>query len=256
MKKIVFELAFLLMCLPFVLTACSNGPSQTKEYDFSNFTGVQVGGPFDVSITPSNSYSISITAPQDRFNNVKVEQSGSTLEVGMSFSFWSFWRNFGSKSKLEISMPELDNLNLSGATSGTVAGFTSNSNFQLELFGASNAEINIGAYDTSADLTGASHVSGVFNVHDLTLSVSGASNAELSGTGNNLNLQAAGASGADLGNLQVVDANVQLSGASHVTVDAASKLNITASGASNLSYVGNPSIGTVDVTGASSIHQK
>lgn len=153
-------------------------------------------------------------------------------------------------------MPELDNLNLSGTTSGTVAGFTSNSNFQLELFGASSAEINIGAYDTSVDLTGASHVSGVFNVHDLTLSVSGASNAELSGIGNNLNLQVYGASEADLGNLQVVDANVQLSGASHGIVDAAGKLNITASGASNLSYVGNPSIGTIDVTGASSIHQK
>ena len=256
MKKIIFVLAFVFISLPFLLTACSNGPSESKQYDFTNFTGAQVSGPFDLSVTPSNSYSISIIAPQDRFNNIKLEKSGDTLEVGMNFSFWNFWRNFGSKSKLEISMPELDILNLSGATSGTVTGFTSNSNFHLELYGASSAEVKIGAYDTSIDLTGASHASGVFNIHDLTLTVSGASNAVLSGIGNDLNLQVSGASSADLGNLQLVNANVELTGASHGTVDASGKLNITASGASSLSYVGNPSIGTIDVTGASSIHQK
>ena len=236
MKKLVLVLASLLISFPLLLTACSNpGPSETKQYNFADFTGVQAGGAFDVVITPLSTYSVSISAPQNWFKHMTIKKSGSTLEVGMNFGFWDFWRNLGSKPKLEVSMPKLDNLNLSGASS---------------------ADVDIGAYDTSIAVTGASHATGILNINDLTLDVSGASNITLSGTGNNLNLKVYGASGADLGNLQVKDAMVELRGASHGTVDASGKLDINASGASSLSYVGNPTIGTIDVTGASSIHQK
>jgi hypothetical protein len=257
MKKLVLVLASLLISFPLLLTACSNpGPSETKQYNFADFTGVQAGGAFDVVITPLSTYSVSISAPQNWFKHMTIKKSGSTLEVGMNFGFWDFWRNLGSKPKLEVSMPELDNLNLSGASTGTARGFTTTKNFQLELSGASSADVDIGAYDTSIAVTGASHATGILNINDLTLDVSGASNITLSGTGNNLNLKVYGASGADLGNLQVKDAMVELRGASHGTVDTSGKLDINASGASSLSYVGNPTIGTIDVTGASSIHQK
>jgi len=54
----------------------------------------------------------------------------------MNFGFWDFWRNLGSKPKLEVSMPELDILNLSGTSIGTVRGFIITNNFQMELSGA------------------------------------------------------------------------------------------------------------------------
>jgi hypothetical protein len=256
MKKAILLLVSLLICLPLLLTACGNGPSETKQYNFKDFTGVQVGSSFDVSLTPSSSYNISITAAQDRFNSIKVVDFGGILEVSMKLSFWDFWRNFSSKPKLEVSLPELDILNLSGASTGTATGFTSTNDFQLTLSGASSADIGIGAYDTSIAVTGGSNATGVLNIHDLALDASGASNVVLSGTSNNLNLQVSGASGADLGNLQVNNATVKLSGASDGIVDASGKLDTYASDASNLSYVGNPTIGTIDVTGASDVHQK
>ena len=257
MKKIYLVLASLLVLLPLLMTACSDpGPSETRPYSFSDFTAIQAGSAFYVVVTPSDTYSVSVTAPRDWFDHMTLIQGSTTLEVNMNFGFWDFWRGFNSRPKLEVSMPELDTLELSGASTGTAKGFTTTKDFHLELSGASSANIDIGAYDTSVAISGASHLNGTLKVHDLRLNVSGASNTTLSGTANNLNLQVSGASGADLTNLSVKDARAEISGASHGTVDASGKLDIYVSGASNLSYVGSPSMGTIDVTGASSIHQK
>jgi hypothetical protein len=61
---------------------------------------------------------------------------------------------------------------------------------------------------------------------------------------------------ADLEKLPVKDARAEVSGASRGTVDAYGKLDVYVSGASNLYYVGNPAMGIIDITGASSIHRK
>jgi len=256
MKKILLGLSAILAVIPLFLTSCQPaGPLTTKDYTLADFTNVQAGNAFQVIITPSDTFSVAVTAPENRFNNIKVEKSGSTLEV--TVSGLAFWNNWGSsRPKLEVSMPGLESLNLSGASTGTAKGFTSTKNFQLELSGASNADIDIQAFDTSVSISGASKLTGNLAVHDIRLNVSGASNTTVTGTGNNLNLQVSGASGAALDNLAVQDARAELSGASHATVNASGTLDVFVSGASNLTYVDNPTLGTVDVTGASSIHQK
>jgi hypothetical protein len=64
---------------------------------------------------------------------------------------------------------------------------------------------------------------------------------------------------ADAGNADSVtnnDANIELSGASHASLEINGKLDVSLSGASSLGYGGNPTLGRLDVTGASSIKQK
>jgi len=51
----------------------------------------------------------------------------------------------------------------------------------------------------------------------------------------------------------VGDADVEASGASTVTVNASERLDANASGASHIKYLGNPSLGTVDTSGGSSV---
>jgi len=257
MKKLLCILGILVLSLP-LLVSCesSPGPSITRQYDLTDFTNVNVSSAFEVKITPSDTYSVSVTAPQDWFDDINVDRSGNVLEVGLDWG-WGFWRNLGSnRPSVKITMPELYVLEMSGATHGNVTGFQSTHDFKVSLSGASILDLSIEAYDTSLTVSGASQISGPLKAHDIRLNVSGASTAKLTGTGNNLNLQVSGASHATLDDLNVKDARAEVSGASRAVVSPAGNLDIYVSGASTLEYTGNPVIGTLDVTGGSSVkHQ-
>ena len=134
----------------------------------------------------------------------------------------------------EITMPELTGLELSGATRGTVSGFDSTEGLTVQV-------------------SGASRLSGDIQAGDVRFDVSGAGRVTLSGSGEDAVIGASGASHMDLADFPVVDANVEASGASTVTVNASGRLDADASGASHVKYLGSPSLGTVDTSGGSSI---
>ena len=90
----------------------------------------------------------------------------------------------------------------------------------------------------------------------LDLDTSGASKITLAGETARLNVQVSGASNVDADNLRSANAFVDASGASHVSVNVAETLKSEASGASRVTYSGNPTSVQKDVSGASSINQK
>jgi len=75
----------------------------------------------------------------------------------------------------------------------------------------------------------------------------------LSGSAGDLAVEADGGSQAKLGDLAVVDANVEARGGSHVTVNPSGRLDAVAKGGSHVSYLGNPTLGTIDADTSSSI---
>ena len=154
------------------------------------------------------------------------------LDMGVSFSLRG-----NNTLQARITLPELTGLKLSGASRGTISGFKSAKELALEVSGASSLKGDIEAGDA-------------------TLNVSGASNVTLKGAARNVDLEVSGASKADLADFAVADARVNLSGASKATVNAEGKLDVTASGASALSYLGHPTLGNVNTSGASTIRRK
>ena len=258
MKKLLLFLVFIIVLLPIFLLACNinSGPSETKQFSYTDFTNIQIGSPFEVEITPSDSYSISVTAPEKVFQYIKIEKDGNTLEASIDWGA-AFWLNWGFKRpKILISMPELNILDVSGASSVTAEGFKSSNDFQLVLSGASTAAVDIEVNDISMVVSGASHLNGHLLGHEVKLNVSGASNVDLSGTVNNMNLQVSGASSTPLDDLTVNDARIEVSGASRAVTAATGKLDVFLSGASTLEYTDSPMLGTIDVTGASTLKKK
>ena len=141
-------------------------------------------------------------------------------------------------AKAEITMPTLNSLDIAGATHGTVDGFNNSDQFVAKVSGASFLELtNFMVADVDFELSGFSHLTG-------------------SGTGNNLTSTVSGGSNLDLTNFQVDNANVDLSGGSHATVKLDGRLDVQASGASSLEYIGEPTLGTINTSGASSINKR
>jgi len=206
----------------------------TQEEAISDFDKVDISHSFVVDIKQGENFSVIVRVDDNLVEQLQVEKFGSTLKIGLKTGI-SIVSN--ATLEAEITMPELTGLDLSGASSATISGFKSTKNLTVDLSGASSLRGDIEAGDTSFDL-------------------SGSSNANLTGSGGNLTLDASGSSDVDLSDFPVVDAEIDASGASTVTVNASGRLDVEASGASNVTYLGDPSMGTIETSGASSVESK
>jgi hypothetical protein len=223
----------------------------TKQYTFSNFAYIEVSSAFEVQITASDSYSVAVTTYENIFNYMNVTQSGNTVKIGLKAGSYTT-----ANPKATITMPEIYGLNLSGASHGSVGGFKSTHDFTLENSGASSLDVNMDVGNTNMGVSGASKVTGQLKTADSRMSLSGASRIELTGSANNVTLEVSGAGQANLPNFSIQNASANVSGASSATVNVTGKLDADVSGASTLNYSGNPSLGKVNVTGASSLNHK
>jgi len=207
-----------------------SGKAVTKEYQISGFNSLDVGSAFEVEITQGDAFKTSITADDNLFEYIKAAKEDATLHLSLETKEKSI--HFTTQLKAKVTMPSLRNLTIGGASHVTVNGFKS------------SPEIDI-------HLGGAGHLNGSLEMKKFTLDASGASHAELRGSATEATMKVSGASHVNLGDFSMEQADVQLSGASHATIQVKSKLDYSVSGASHLTYGGDPKIGRSEKSGAS-----
>ncbi len=235
------------------------GEIETRQFDFTEFSRLEIGDAFDYEIKQSDTYSISITANDNLFDDIEVTKDEQTLKIGMKFTGipWAIF-TISSSPKAVITMPQLYSLNSSGATHGTITNFCSTENFEIELSGASQLKLTkISAGDIYFKISGACDVTGDIAAEDIEFEVSGASSVQLEGSGGDMVIDASGASHLRLDDFTVNNADVTLSGASKGTINLdGGLLDTELSGASTLEYIGEPTLGKKDITGASTLKKK
>ncbi len=241
-----------------ILTGCvkvnlaeENGPLKTQTYDFTDFTGIEIGHAFELVVTQSENYSVTVTAGEKVLENIHVRQDGTTLVFdidGWTNLWFSSWY---SAHKVKITMPVLSVLKLSGAAKANVTGFKSAHAFNLELSGASEINMDMATGDFIADISGSSSIEGSLTAADLDIELSGASNIKLTGSGGNIRIKGSGASDVEMLSFSVNDADIRLSGASHINLEVNGRLDVHLSGAASLEYSGHPTLGNIETSGAS-----
>ena len=230
--------------------------TETRQYNFTEFTRVDIGSTFSYEIEQSDSYSISITANNNLFDDIKVTKEGQTLKIEREIP-WTLFDIGSDRPKAVITMPQLYGLDSSGATNGAVSRFSSTDDLDIIVSGASSVElVKITAGGIYFDISGASDVAGDLKTGGIDLDISGASLIQLEGTASDIDIEASGASHLNLAGLTVNNASVTFSGASDGTVNLNGRLDIKLSGASELEYTGEPTLGEMDITGASTLKRK
>lgn len=234
---VLLAMAMLAGCIPTMggTVITGSGRESTQEYDFSGFSKVNVSSAFRVSIEQRDGYGVSVTIDDNLVEYLDVRVEGDTLHIGMKPRLSIGFGNFTQKA--EITMPQIEGIELSGATQGDVSGFESDRPLEIEISGASRLRGDIVAGETR-------------------MNVSGASTVELDGSASDLDVEASGASSVRLDDLATGDARVEASGASNITVNAKGRVTGSASGASTVSYIGEPQTVRVDSSGASNVRQK
>ena len=230
-----------------------SGELITETYAHADFTTVDVSYAFDAEIAPADEFSVAVTVDDNILENVDVRLDGETLRIGMKGN--DSYRNVTMDAA--ITMPALDHLKLSGASSATLGSFSSDEALKLELEGASRVDCSDMAFESAIfDLEGASRA----DCRDLTtgeteVALQGASNLTLTGLGGNADISAKGASKADLGGFPVANAKIKLEGASSATVNTDGMLDVDLAGSSDVRYLGEPTLGDVKMRGDSTLER-
>jgi hypothetical protein len=225
-----------------------SGNLETEDYAFTNFTKVEIGSAFDFEVKQSSSYSINVTADDNVIDYVQVSQEGQTLKISLgralrigSVTFkigLGIFPYLGSVTlRASVTMPQLSGLTVSGASRGTVSDFSSTE-------------------DVDITVSGASRVTGDITAGNVEFDISGASTIQLEGSADDMVADVSGVSSFNLGDFIVNNADVDFSGASSGTINLNGRLDADLSGASRLWYIGEPTMGNIDISGASTISKK
>jgi hypothetical protein len=212
-----------------------SGNPVTREFDLSGFDQVEVSDAFDVGIRQEDTFSVMVHVDDNVVQYLEIVQQGSTLRIGLKPHTYGMVNL--QTLEAEVTMPELRGLELSGASGASLAGFQSSEAFYAEVSGASSLQGDVEAGGVR------------FNV-------SGASDVRLTGSGEDLVMEVSGASSVDLAGFPVTDASVEVSGASSASVNATGTLDVEASGASRVTYLGSPTLGRVESSGGSTIQPR
>lgn len=185
-----------------------------KTFEVDNFTGIDIGGAFDVYFTSGSPSAVEIETNRKFMEKIKASVKDNVLVVNS--------KGIKNPDKLNvyITAPYLNYIEISGA-----ADFHGKSIIKTE-------ELEINA-------SGASDMILEVEVQHLITDASGASSIEITGTANTHILDLSGASDVDAHKLQTKSSSASTSGASHARVNASEELEINSSGASSISTTGS-----------------
>jgi hypothetical protein len=230
-----------------------SGNLETREFEFTGFNKVEAGGMFNVEVTRSDSYGVSVTIDDNLMTYLDVTQSGDTLHIGLK-PFSSI--GFPFHATANITMPALQAFTISGLSKGTVQGFN-NDDMKIDVSGASTLNIaDLKTKNATLDISGVSKLNGNMETVNADFEVSGASSINIEGSAQDAVLEVSGASSLHAAKFSIQNALVEVSGASNADVQVYKKLDVDISGASRLKYGDSPTLGSVKVTGASTLSRK
>ncbi|MGD9118163.1 MAG: head GIN domain-containing protein [Dehalococcoidia bacterium] len=210
-----------------------SGNLTTETHDLIDFTRIEAHNGFEVEVTMSDTFSIEITADDNVHEYIVVKKSGDTLEIGLRGT--RFYHSVTLEARVTI--PALYKIELSGGSQAYITGFSSTHDFEVELSGGSRLSGDISAGDVEFELSGGSQV-------------------DLEGAGENLTIDASGDSRLDLEDFPIADASIDMSGGSQTTINISGTLNAALSGASRIEYVGEPTLGSLEISGESKVERK
>jgi len=194
------------------------GQRTSSAYDHTGFDGIEISGQWRVDVERGDTWSVAVDVPAELSEDVEVELRGDRLSLGFQGGWCVGCFREGLELKATITMPELESLDMSGASFVTFSGFEG-SNLSLDLSGSGQIRGEASRFDA------------------LALDMSGAASVEL-------------------GDVPVRDAEVDVSGAGKVTLlMAGGRLTGDMSGAANLEYSGTVSVEDVDKSGMVSVRR-
>ncbi len=211
-----------------------SGNMQTETRNVGRFSAVRVGGAFKVTLTKGSTQGLRIEADDNILAKIDTYVEGNTLVIKIRDN-WSI--NYKGAMRAYVTFTELKALEISGAVNATSESTIETDRFSLDAAGASNVTLPL-------------------RVRELDTDCSGATKITLSGSAERHHMDASGATSLYAFDLRTETTKIDLSGASKAEIAVAESLSVEASGASKVTFRGNPRIQNIDASGASKVRKE
>ncbi|MEI2711478.1 MAG: head GIN domain-containing protein [Chitinophagaceae bacterium] len=181
---------------------------------------------------------VAVSCSDEKHNNkIITEVKNGVLNIYVEKGAWNGWNWKGVTVKAYITVQQLEKLDASGASAVKIV-----EGLKVDFL--------------KIDLSGASVLKGRVEATSLKLDASGASSISLTGKSNTASIDLSGASVLKAYELEIENCKVEASGASSIGIHVSKQLDVEASGASSIRYIGEPTIKQISVTGSSSVKPK
>jgi autotransporter translocation and assembly factor TamB len=197
----------------------------------SSFTGIDVGGAFDVILIKANKEKVVLEIDDNLMPYVTTKVFGGILEIDNKKDF----RN-PKELKVTIYYKSIDEIDLSGAASLFSEDVLKTESLEIDASGASDIELKLDLDYLEADFSGASRI-------------------EFSGRAKSVEVETSGATVFRAFDLETESFEIDASGAAVARIWVTKELSLEASGASSVRYKGSPSIDIINISGASSVRK-
>ena len=209
-----------------------DGNVTTQNRSINDFKSVDVSSAIHLYVTQDSAFSVKVEIDnnlQEYIETYKDNEGVLHIDQRDNTNL-----NASQKIKVYVSAPVFAQLEASGACHiFSQNGLSSNNSININMSGASDAELDVKAPKISVDLTGASSVTLKGETKDFSVDGSGSSDINCFG-------------------LMTENTDIELSGAGNAEVFASVKLDVHVSGAADIKYKGNAVVNK-EISGAGSV---
>ena len=260
-RAVLYRLNMILLILFFIPAFCmsslpfqpkkGSGTPMDKNFNVSDFHGIDVSGGFDVILVQGNAEGLLLTAQENLFEHITVKVDQGILRIYTDNTILS------TKPMIaRISFKSIDNLKVSGG--GDVACKTSVDVQKLDVHISGGGDLNgvINADKLTCQISGGGDALITGNIKNYTLDMSGGGDVTSYIAAGNIACNVSG--GGDI-TLRVkekaADAQVAISGGGDATVELnVEKLKCSVSGGGDATLTGQASIFELEVKGGGDVN--
>ncbi|MFZ1687654.1 MAG: head GIN domain-containing protein [Flavobacteriales bacterium] len=233
MRNLILLPAIFIGTLSFA-SACDHvkgtGEVVKKVVSVENFHGITVEGAIDVVLTQSSTRSVEVEAQANIAELLTTEVRNGVWFIGTGDKSYSTDKTF----TVHISVPTIDMVSIEG--SGDVKG--------NGTFAADKVDL---------DIQGSGNITLSFTAKSIEAGIEGSGDMKLSGTCATFKAQVEGSGDISANGLVSANVNVAVEGSGDVAVVANESLEASVAGSGDVTYKGNPSKISRDVSGSGEI---
>lgn len=227
--RILFFLFFLMTAVVSCRTKTGSGNISIENRNAKNFTGVNIGGPFEAFIQNGPDYKVRVEADDNIIDDIRTEVKNGKLKV-----YFDDKVNLRDATmKVYVEAPSIEYLSASAAADVETAGMLK-ADRRISFHSSSGAKLNasVDAPEVEAEASSGSHLT-------------------LKGTTRNIDTQASSGAELDADELLSENAKAQASSGASIDLHASVRLNAQASSGASVDYRGKATVSSQASSGGS-----